>query len=71
MLTDSCSHIITSLSIVLYSFGVLIISYNPDAIVSPLGKAEEVVSIYNLAGQRLSKLQKGINIVNGKKILVK
>ena len=27
--------------------------------------------IYNLAGQRLSKMQKGINIVNGKKILVK
>ena len=26
-------------------------------------------SIYNLAGQRLSKIQKGINIVNGKKIL--
>ena len=27
--------------------------------------------IFNLAGQRLSKLQKGINIVNGKKGLVK
>lgn len=26
-------------------------------------------SIYNVAGQRLSKMQKGINIVNGKKIL--
>jgi Zn-dependent metalloprotease len=26
-------------------------------------------SIYNLAGQRLNKMQKGINIVNGKKIL--
>lgn len=26
--------------------------------------------IYNLAGQRLSKLQKGVNIVNGKKVLV-
>ena len=26
-------------------------------------------SIYNLAGQRLNKVQKGINIVNGKKIL--
>lgn len=29
------------------------------------------VIIYNLAGQRLTTLQKGINIVNGKKILVK
>ena len=28
-------------------------------------------AIYNLAGQRLSKMQKGINIVNGKKVLVK
>ena len=28
-------------------------------------------SIYNLAGQRLEKLQKGLNIVGGKKILVK
>ena len=27
--------------------------------------------IYNIAGQRLSKLQKGLNIVNGKKIIVK
>jgi len=28
-------------------------------------------AIYNLAGQRLQKMQKGINIVNGKKIFVK
>ncbi len=27
--------------------------------------------IYNLAGQRLNKAQKGVNIVNGKKVLVK
>ena len=26
-------------------------------------------AIYNLAGQRLSKMQKGINIINGKKVL--
>jgi hypothetical protein len=26
-------------------------------------------AIYNLAGQRMSKMQKGINVVNGKKIL--
>ena len=32
-------------------------------------KNEESTSIFNLAGQRLSKTQKGINIVNGKKIL--
>ena len=28
-------------------------------------------AIYNLAGQRINKMQKGINIVNGKKIIVK
>ena len=28
-------------------------------------------SIYNIAGQRMSKLQRGLNIVDGKKILVK
>jgi hypothetical protein len=27
--------------------------------------------IYNLAGQRISKMQRGINIVNGKKVMVK
>ena len=26
-------------------------------------------SIYNLAGQRLGRIQRGVNIVNGKKIL--
>ena len=35
-------------------------------------KNEEIkdISIFNLAGQRMSKLQKGINIVNGKKEIV-
>ncbi len=28
-------------------------------------------AIYNLAGQRISKMQKGINIVNGKKVIIK
>ncbi|MBO7069498.1 MAG: M60 family metallopeptidase [Bacteroidaceae bacterium] len=28
-------------------------------------------AIYNLAGQRLNKVQKGINIVNGKKVVIK
>ena len=28
-------------------------------------------AIYNLAGQRMSKIQKGVNIVNGKKMVVK
>ena len=32
---------------------------------------DKVQVIYNLAGQRLSKPQKGINIINGKKVLIK
>ena len=32
-------------------------------------KVEEEEAIYNLAGQRISRMQKGINIVNGKKVL--
>ena len=39
-----------------------------DAIVLPRGDTEEG-TIYNLAGQRLNKAQKGVNITNGKKIL--
>lgn len=45
---------------------------NEDGIESPLPtspKGEEM--IYNLQGVRMSKLQKGINIVGGKKIIVK
>ena len=38
--------------------------------VSPLGETEEG-SIYNLAGLRLTKPQKGINIQNGRKVLLK
>jgi len=32
-------------------------------------KSEESAAIYNLAGQRIQKMQRGINIVNGKKVL--
>ena len=44
---------------------------DPTGIVSPLGETEEGAVIYNLAGQRIQKMQKGINIVGGKKIFVK
>ena len=33
--------------------------------------AREAAEIFNLAGQRMSKMQRGVNIVNGKKVLVK
>ena len=33
-------------------------------------KEERATSIYNLQGQRLNSLQKGLNIVNGRKLLI-
>ena len=43
-----------------------------DAISDVRSKMEDGRNeIFNLAGQRMSKLQRGVNIVNGKKILVK
>ncbi len=41
-----------------------------DAIQSVISGAASA-EIYNLAGQRVNKLQRGVNIVNGKKVLVK
>lgn len=37
--------------------------------VSPLGETKEGAAIYNLSGQRLNKMQKGINIKDGRKII--
>ena len=37
--------------------------------INAVEKATENGPIYNIAGQRLNKMQKGINIVNGKKVL--
>lgn len=57
-----------------YSVGVtgnVLITDDPTIIVSPLGETEEVAAIYNLAGQRLSKKQKGIFIKDGKKMIGK
>lgn len=47
-------------------------AFDPDDIKGVMADDNsQSTSIYNLAGQRLSKMQKGINIVNGNKILVK
>ena len=40
-------------------------------VTSPESFPESKGFIYNLAGQRLNKMQKGINIVNGRKVMVK
>lgn len=42
-----------------------------DAIQSVEVIRSENAEIFNLAGQKMNKLQKGVNIVNGKKVLVK
>ncbi len=44
----------------------------PTSIEGIFGADESgTVSIYNLAGQKLNRLQKGVNIVNGRKVVVK
>lgn len=43
----------------------------PTAINAVEAAQNESAVIYNLAGQRLNKAQKGVNIINGKKVLVK
>lgn len=43
----------------------------PTAINAVEAAQNEKAEIYNLAGQRLNKAQKGVNIINGKKVLVK
>ena len=42
---------------------------DPDGIDAVSGSTLKVEAVYNLAGQRLSKMQRGINIVDGKKII--
>ena len=54
--------------------GVKAFFFNADdatAIESVENAANVETPVYNLAGQRIQKMQKGINIVNGKKVLVK
>ena len=50
--------------------GLTFIFDTPTGIVSTQ-KNDGEATIYNLAGQRVEKAQKGIYIVNGKKVLVK
>ena len=44
---------------------------DPTGIVAPASFTEREHIIYNLSGQRLQKMQKGINIVGGKKVVIK
>lgn len=52
--------------------GIKAFYFNFDGDPTGIANVEKVVengAIYNVAGQRLNKMQRGINIVNGKKIL--
>ena len=42
---------------------------DPTTISAPSASSEASEFIFNLAGQRLNKAKKGINIVNGRKTL--
>lgn len=61
--------------IVVDNFTLTAIGKNPDAIEDVNTDAtltnNGAVRIYNLAGQRLSRMQSGINIINGKKVIIK
>ena len=53
-----------------------ICGFDPDSdptglVALPQRESEDGAFIYNLSGQRLQKMQRGINIVGGKKIIVK
>ncbi len=46
------------------------IIFNDATGINDLNDSKDIKgTIYNLAGQRISKVQKGVNIINGKKIL--
>lgn len=60
--------------IVLFTDGVYHNPINPDGIKEIDGEVSDANGqslIYNLSGQRMNKVQKGINIINGKKYIVK
>lgn len=58
-------------SIVMELFPTMTIENATAGIADVKANVEANGVIYNLAGQRMAKLQKGLNIVNGKKLLVK
>ena len=71
--TIAAQNTLTSYSEWLYGFDD---NFDEETFLSGLTALEntektEASAIYNLAGQRLSKTQRGINIVNGRKVLIK
>ena len=54
-----------------YDLTINIYDEVPTSIASVKNNAKQDNVMYNLAGQRIEKLQRGINIVNGKKVVIK
>ena len=55
----------------LYDLTITLHNEAPTAIASVKNSTKQDNAMYNLAGQRINKLQRGINIVNGKKVVIK
>ena len=55
----------------MYELTITIYNQAPTAIATVKDSSKQDNAMYNLAGQRINKLQRGINIVNGKKVVKK
>ncbi|MBP5478932.1 MAG: hypothetical protein J6Y15_06190, partial [Bacteroidaceae bacterium] len=55
----------------IYDLAITLHNEVPTAIATVKDSAKQDNAMYNLAGQRINKLQRGINIVNGKKVVIK
>jgi len=53
------------------NFRLIYVGDDPTTGISSVAKKAPVKAIFNIAGQQIKSLQKGLNIVDGKKILVK
>ena len=49
----------------------MLIPYNANAIRNPTIQDGGATAIYNIMGQKLSQPVKGLNIINGKKVMVR
>lgn len=53
------------------TYPLMLIPYDVNAISSPTVQNDGTATIYNMMGQKLSHPVKGVNIINGKKVLVR
>ena len=53
------------------TYPLMLIPYNANAISNPTIQDGGATAIYNIMGQKLSQPVKGLNIINGKKVMVR